>query len=43
MNIRESIDFFVKDILENSCEDELDASSGLMVDAAFIIHKHIEM
>jgi hypothetical protein len=43
MSTRELIDFFVKDIRDSLLEDDLDASSGLMVAVASIIHKHIEI
>jgi hypothetical protein len=42
MNISESIDFF-KDILDNTSEDESNASSGLMVAAASLIYEHTKM
>jgi hypothetical protein len=43
MSTRELIDFFVKDVRDSSSEDDLDASSGLMVAVASIIHEHIEI
>jgi hypothetical protein len=39
MDLRKSIDFFVKDVLDSSSEEESCASSGLMVAAASLIHE----
>jgi hypothetical protein len=41
MDVMQSIDFFVKDVLDGSSEHESDTSSGLMVAAASLIHEHI--
>jgi hypothetical protein len=42
MDLKQSIDFFVKGILDSSLEDESDASWGLMVAATTLIHEHTE-
>jgi hypothetical protein len=43
MDLEHSIYFFVKDVLNSSSEDESDASSGLMVAEASLIHEHTKM
>jgi hypothetical protein len=40
MDLRQSIGFLAKNILDNSLEEESDASSGLMVAAMSLIHEH---
>jgi hypothetical protein len=43
MDLKKSIDFFVKNVLDSSSEEESCASSGLMVAAASLIHELTDM
>jgi uncharacterized protein (DUF1919 family) len=43
MDYMESIDFFIKDALDSSSEQESGASSGLMVPKGSLIHEHTEI
>jgi hypothetical protein len=40
MDLKKSINFFIKGILDSSSKEESDASSGLMVATAVLIHGH---
>jgi hypothetical protein len=43
MNLVQSIDFFAKDILDSSSKDVSNASSGLLIAVAALIHEHTGM
>jgi hypothetical protein len=42
MDLKQSIDFFIKEVLDSSSDEESNSSLELMVAAASLIHEHTE-